>query len=134
VPSHHPWGVIARIAGHEQVDASVDMIEQFGRTAAGDEELQSLFPAVGTEIDAVVQQVRRWSAPASVRLSIRPGDLKSFGWPCDFCGRRAVLSRGGNDGPGSHTVIAHRACLADRIGPGSSGERARARTIGRLTS
>ena len=142
VLSHHPWGVIARIAGHEQVGASVDMIEQFGRTVSGDEELESLFPAVGTEIDAVVQQVRRWSPPAWVRLSVRPEDLESFGRPCDFCGRRAVLSAGGdglvldvrsNDGPGSHTVIAHRACLADRIGPGSPGERARARTVGRRT-
>ncbi len=143
VLSHHPWGLIAQMIGHEQVGASVDMIEQFGRTTAGDEELKSLFPAVGTEIDAVVEQVRRRSTPAWVRLSIRPGDLASFSRRCDFCGEHAVLSPGGdglvldvrsNDGPGSHTIIAHRACLADRIGPGSAGERARALTIGRRTT
>lgn len=143
VLSHHPWGLAARIIGHEQVGASVDMIAQFGRTTAGPEELRSLFPAVGTEIDAVVQEVRRWSPPAWVRLSIRPADLDSFSRPCDFCDQHAVLSVGGdglvldvrsNDGPGSHTVIAHRTCLADHIGPGSTGERARALTIGRRTT
>ncbi|MFJ7219406.1 hypothetical protein [Amycolatopsis sp. NPDC098790] len=143
VLSHHPWGVIAQIADYDQVGASVDMIEQFSRTTVGDEELRSLFPAVGTEIDAVVEQVRRWSPPAWVRLSIRPKDLESFGWPCDFCGRRAVLSAGGdglvmdvrsNDGPGSHTVIAHRTCLADRVDPGRIGERARALAVGRRST
>lgn len=74
VLSHHPWGVIARIAGHEQVGASVDMIGLVGRTTTGDEELRALFPAVGTEIDAVVQQVRRSHPPAWVRLSIRPAN------------------------------------------------------------
>lgn len=44
VLSHHPWGVIARIVGHEQVGASVDMIEQFGRTITGEEELLAMFP------------------------------------------------------------------------------------------
>lgn len=130
VLSHQPWGLAARIIGHEQVGASVDMIEQFGRTTAGREELRALFPAVGTEIDAVVQQVRRSSPPAWVRLSIRPADLESFSWPCDFCDQRTVLSAGGdglvldvrsNDGPGSHTVIAHRTCFADRISPSNAG-------------
>lgn len=140
VLSHHVWGVLVEIIGYEHVGASVDMIAQFGATTTGYEELRALFPAVGTEIDAVVEYVRRWFPPAWVRLSIRPADLESFGWPCDFCGQRAVLSAGGdglvldvrsNDGPGSHTVIAHRTCLADRIRPGSAGERARALRIGR---
>lgn len=140
VLSHHPWGLIAKIAGHEQVGASVDMVEQFGRTTAGDEELRSLFPPVGAEFDAVVEMVRRWSPPAWVRLSIRPADLASFSRTCDFCGQRTVLSEGGdglvldvrsNDGPGSHTVLTHRTCLADRIEPENIGERARALTIGR---
>lgn len=142
VLSHHPWGLIARITGHEQVGASVDMIEQFGQTTTGDEELRALFPPVGTEIDAVVEQVRRWAAPAWVRLSLRPADLESFRWPCYFCGHHAILSAGGdglvldvrsNDGPGSHTVVVHRSCLADRIRPDNLGERARALTIGRRT-
>ncbi|MEV5713068.1 hypothetical protein AB0L41_04185 [Amycolatopsis mediterranei] len=143
VISHHPWGLIARIAGHEQVGASVDMIEQFGRTTAGDAELRSLFPPVGAEFDAVVELVRRWSPPAWVRLSVRPADLESFSRMCDFCGQRTVLSEGGdglvldvrsNDGPGSHTVLVHRTCLADRIEPQNTGERARALTIGRRVS
>jgi hypothetical protein len=139
VLSHHPWGLTAEMLGYEQVGASVDMIAQFG-AATGDQELRALFPAVGTEIDAVVEEVRRWFPPTWVRLSIRPTDLESFSWPCDFCGQRAILSAGGDglvldvrspDGPGSHTVIAHRTCLADRIRPESAGERARALTIGR---
>ena len=31
----------------------------------------------------------------------------------------------------SHTVIAHRQCLADRIHPDNPGERARAMSVGR---
>lgn len=137
--SHHPWGVLAEIIGHEGIGASVDMIEQFGRTTTGDEELLALFPPVGAEFDAVVEQVRRYTAPAWVRLSIRPRDLVSFRWSCDFCEQLTTLSPGGdglvldvrsNDGPGSHTVIAHRTCLADRITP-DGGERARALSVGR---
>ena len=69
-----------------------------------------------------------------VRLSIRPQDLESLtGW-CDFCRQPVTLSPGGgglvlevrsNDGPGSHQVISHRGCLADRLHPLQSGERAR---------
>ncbi|MBB5855671.1 hypothetical protein ACFQ05_35830 [Amycolatopsis umgeniensis] len=140
VLSHHPWGVIVRLAGYERVGASIDMVEQFGRTTSGHEELRALFPEVGTEIAAVVEQVRRWNSPAWVRLSIRPRDLESFRWPCAFCGDPAVLSAGGdglvldvrsNDGPGSHTVVAHRGCLADRIRPEEVGERSRAMEVGR---
>jgi hypothetical protein len=140
VLSHHPWGFIARIAGHEQVGASVDMIAQFGRTTESHEELAAMYPPVGAEVDTVVQQVRRYYPPAWVRLSIRPADLESFHWPCDFCGRHTVLSEGGdglvldvrsNDGAGSHTVIAHRQCLADRIRPDNPGERDRAMSVGR---
>jgi hypothetical protein len=138
VLSHQRWGVLARIVGHERVGASVDLIEQFGRTATTDEELRALFPPVGAEIDAVVEQVRRFAPPAGVRLSIRPDDLVSFRRPCGFCGEPAVLSPGGdglvldvrsNTGPGSHTVIAHRDCLAARIAF-DDGERGRARALG----
>ena len=140
VLSHHPWGVIAEIVGHEHVGASVDMIEQFGRVAASDDELLAMYPPIGARVDAVVQQVQRWHPPAWVRLSIRPADLESFTWPCGFCGRPTTLSPGGdglvldvrsNDGPGSHTVISHRTCLADRIHPQDTGERARALQIGK---
>jgi hypothetical protein len=138
VLSHHPWGVVVRIPGHE-VGASIDMIEQFGRTTADHEELLARYPPVGAEVSAVVEQVRRFSPPAWVRLSIRPDDLESFRRPCGFCGEHAVLSAGGdglvldvrsNEGPGSHTVIAHRGCLADRIRPEDTGERARAMKVG----
>ena len=143
VLSHEPWGVLARIVGHEQVGASVDMIEQFGRTTTGNEELLALFPPVGAEIDAVVDQVRRWHPPAWVRLTIRPADLECFRRRCDFCGEQTVLSAGGdglvldsrsNDGPGSHTVLSHRTCLADRLAPDNLGERARAMKIGQATT
>lgn len=140
VVSQHPWGVIVRIVGHEDVGASIDMMEQFGHTITDDQEFRALFPAIGTEIDAIVEQARRFSPPAGVRLSIRPVDLESLRRPCDFCGLPAVLSAGGdglvldyrsNDGPGSGTLVVHRACLADRIRPDNIGERARAMRLGR---
>lgn len=92
VLSHQPWGLLAEIVGYEDVGASVDMIEQFGGTARTDAELEALYPLVGIEIDAVVEQVRRWHPPVWVRLSIRPEDLKSFRRTCDFCGELATLS------------------------------------------
>ena len=137
--SHEAWGVPAQIIGHEHVGASVDMIEQFGR-ALDEQELEAIYPPVGTIIDAVVEQVRRMDPPAWVRLSIRPRDLKLFRWPCGFCGELVTLSPGGgglildvrsNDGPGSHTVISHRECLADRLHPDEAGERARALKVGK---
>jgi hypothetical protein len=140
VLSHHPWGVMARIVSHERVGASVDIIAQFSETTNTHAELLAMFPPIGTEIDAVVQEVRRWHSPAWARLSIRPADLESFRWPCDFCGHHTNLSAGGdglvldsrsNDGPGSHTVISHRDCLADRLRPETSLEGARALAVGR---
>jgi hypothetical protein len=141
VLSHQPWGVIAELAGHEQVGASIDIIQQFGAAIRDDGELAKMYPPVGAEIDAVVEQVRRYHPPAWIRLTIRPADLESFRWPCDFCGQRTILSRGGdglvldvrsNDGPGSTTVIVHRECLADRIVAENTGERARVRQLGEL--
>jgi hypothetical protein len=139
--SHHPWGVIVEIVGHEGVGASIDMIEQFGRTVGDYAELKAQYPPVGAEVDAVVEAVRRFfPPPAWVRLSIRSADLTSFRRTCDFCGQQTVLSTGGdglvldirsNDGPGSTTVIAHRTCLADRIRPENTGERARALKLGK---
>ncbi|MFC0597554.1 hypothetical protein [Streptomyces palmae] len=92
-------------------------------------------------IDAVIEHINRWHPPVSVRLSIRPADLESLVWSCDFCGERTTLSPGGDalvldsrssDGPGSHTIISHRHCLAERIRPENAGERARARNIGKM--
>ncbi|GAB1641323.1 hypothetical protein KRMM14A1259_17460 [Krasilnikovia sp. MM14-A1259] len=100
-----------------RVGASIDVIAQFGSTVHDDAALQALCPEIGAELDAVVQEVRRWTDPAWARLSIRPEDLKEFRWPCDFCDEVAVLSPGGdglvldvrsNDGAGSTTVISHR--------------------------
>ena len=91
--SRHPWGVIV---GYERVGASIDMIEQFGRTAGSEAALDAMDPAIGSEIDAVVERVRRWYPPAWVRLSIRPADLESLAGPCDFCGERMILSARGD--------------------------------------
>jgi hypothetical protein len=142
VLSHHPWGVIVEIVGYENVglSASIDMIEQFSRTTSGHDELLALFPPIDSRIDAVIEQIRRWHPPVSVRLSIRPADLESLALSCDFCGERSTLSPGGdalvldsrsNDGSGSHTLISHRHCLAKRIRPENSGERARAMKVGK---
>lgn len=142
VLSHHPWGVIVVIFGHEDlsISASIDMIELFGRSTRNHDALLRLYPPVGSEVDAVIQQIHRWNPPVSVRLSIRPDDLESLKWRCDFCGEWATVSSGGdalildvrsNDGPGSHTVVSHRTCLAERIYPQNAGERARALKIGK---
>src|ERR1700733_8136788 len=81
-------------------------------------------------VDAVVEQVRRYHPPAWVRLSIRPRDLELFTWPCDLGREPVTLDPGGGglildvrsrDGPGSHTVISHRQCLADRLHPDNGG-------------
>ena len=63
--------VVGEDGCHEQVCASVDMIEQFGRTTVGDE-LQSLFPAVGTEIGrpAAMGAGARQPLP---RFAVQPG-------------------------------------------------------------
>ncbi|MFE1292426.1 hypothetical protein [Streptomyces sp. NPDC058751] len=143
VLSHHPWGVVVEIVGYENagLSASIDMIQQFSRTTSSHAELLALFPPVGSQIDAVIEQIQCWRPPVSVRLSIRPADLESLAWRCDFCGERITLSPGGdalvldsrsNDGPGSHTVISHRQCLAERIHPENAGERARAWEIGKM--
>jgi hypothetical protein len=143
VLSHHPWGVIVEIAGYENVglSASIDMIQQFSRTTSSHDELLELFPAIGSQLEAVIEQIHRWHPPVSVRLSIRPDDLESLSWRCDFCGEPITVSPGGDalildsrstDGPGSHTIISHRHCLADRIRPENRGERARALKIGKM--
>lgn len=98
-----------------------------------------LTPAVGAEIDAVVVEVSRWDPPVGVRLSIHPDDLEPFQRRCDFCSERTTLSPGGdgvvldvrsNDGPGSHSIISHRACLTDSLHP-TSLERRRVASVGR---
>jgi hypothetical protein len=142
VLSHHPWGLLVEIAGHEDagLSVSIDMIQQFARATSSHDELLARFPPIGSQIDAVIEQIRRWHPPVSVRLSIRPADLESLTSLCDFCGEQTTVSPGGdalvldarsNDGPGSHTVITHRHCLADRIRPENTGERARALRIGK---
>jgi hypothetical protein len=119
-----PWGVFAKIIGYEHFAASIDILAQFG--GRPNREVEAMFPSVGAEIDAVVIFVQRWDGPTRVRLSIRPGDLESLGGWCDFCREPVTLSPGGgclvlevrsNDGPGSHQIISHRECLADRLHP-----------------
>ncbi|MEO3765575.1 hypothetical protein [Streptomyces sp. B8F3] len=135
--------MIVEIIGYENAgfSASIDMIQQFSRTTSSHDELLALFPPVGSQIDAVIEQINRWHPPVSVRLSIRPAALESLDWPCDFCGEWLTLNPGGdalvldsrsNDGPGSHTLISHRHCLAERIRPENGGERARAWKIGKM--
>ncbi|MFE5598425.1 hypothetical protein ACFQ8O_04440 [Streptomyces coelicoflavus] len=143
VLSHHPWGVLVEIIGYENagLSVSIDMIQQFSTTEGSYDELLALFPPVGTQIDAVIEQIHRWRPPVSVRLTIRPADLEALVWSCDFCGEPITLGPGGNalvldsrssDGPGSHTLISHRRCLAERIRPENGGERARALQVGKM--
>ncbi|MFE2975677.1 hypothetical protein [Streptomyces sp. NPDC059258] len=140
--SHQPWGVIVEIIGYENIglSVSIDMIQQFSRPTLPYDELLALFPPVGSRVDAVIEQISRWTPPVSVRLSIRPADLESLTWRCDFCGDPITLGPGGDalvldsrshDGPGSHTIVSHRHCLAERIRPENGGERARAWKVGK---
>jgi hypothetical protein len=70
--------VLAEIIDYEHLGASVDLIEQFGAELRGGADLDAMCPPVGTVVDAVVEQVRRYHPPAWVRLSIRPRDLEVF--------------------------------------------------------
>jgi hypothetical protein len=56
-------GIRVQIIEHEHVSASADLNGQFGATVRP-AEMPALLPPVGAEIDAVVQQVRRWHSPA----------------------------------------------------------------------
>ncbi|MFK0146859.1 hypothetical protein ACIQUZ_17435 [Streptomyces griseus] len=142
VLAHHPWGVTVALDGYEnaRLSASIDMIVQFSSSTRTHDELLALFPPVGSRVDAVIEWITRWHAPVSVRLSLRPDDLEALVGRCDFCGEPLTLGPGGealvldsrsHDGPGSHTVVCHRRCLAERISPENGGERARALTIGK---
>ncbi|MEV0678730.1 redox-sensitive transcriptional activator SoxR [Actinosynnema sp. NPDC050436] len=124
VLEHQPWGALVRIVGHEEVGASVDAADP---------------PEVGREVDAVVDRISRLTPPAWVRLSLDPADFAAFRRPCSFCGLPTTLSAGGDglvldvrslDGPGGHTVLAHRTCLAERV---ADDDRARALAVGRPT-
>ncbi|GAA3737713.1 hypothetical protein HDA32_005396 [Spinactinospora alkalitolerans] len=137
VIDHQPWGIFVRIVDPEGVIASVDasaMDSPSGSFIALPEER----PSVGTEVTAVVQEVRRWTPPGHVRLSLRAKDLEEFRWRCDLCMTPTTLSLGGDgvamdvksaEAPGSHTIVAHRACLLDVLHP-ESLERARVTAVG----
>ncbi|GAA2875971.1 hypothetical protein GCM10010517_37020 [Streptosporangium fragile] len=75
VTGHESWGVMVMILHHEEIGASVDAAaidSPSGSTRALLEE----YPAVGSELVAVIQQVRRGYPPIWVRLTIRAQDLK----------------------------------------------------------
>ncbi|MFF0312895.1 hypothetical protein ACFYSC_36195 [Streptosporangium sp. NPDC004379] len=138
VIAHQPWGVSMVIPGHEDIGASIDAAV-IDSPSGNPRALPEEYPRVGTEVDAIVQQLRRYTSPAWARLSLRSQDLECFRWGCDFCGTPAVLSPGGDgvtmdvrsaDGPGGTAVIAHRECLAIRLHTRSL-EPVRIRSVGR---
>jgi hypothetical protein len=136
---HEPWGVMAKVLGHEAVGASVDggfIDSPSGLWRAMPEE----YPPVGEEVDAVVQEIRRYHPPVWIRLTMRAADLHEFSWPCGCCGQLTILSPGGDgvtvdvrssEGPGCASFAAHRSCLADRLNPDFNGDRARVSAVGR---
>ncbi|MGW2143525.1 hypothetical protein ACWCOT_04380 [Nonomuraea bangladeshensis] len=77
VTQQRPWGVMVEILGHEGIGASIDGAAIDSSSGAGRAWLGE-YPAVGMEMDAVVQEIRRWSPLAWVRLTIRSQDLNSF--------------------------------------------------------
>ncbi|WP_229811808.1 hypothetical protein [Streptosporangium pseudovulgare] len=136
--AHQPWGVSVVIPGHEGIGASVDAAV-IDSPSGNPRALPEEYPPVGAEVDAVVQQLRRYTSPAWARLSLRSQDLECFQWGCDFCDTPVVLSPGGDgvtldvrsaDGPGSTAIVAHRECLAIRLHTRSL-EPARIRSVGR---
>ncbi|MER5319223.1 hypothetical protein [Streptosporangium roseum] len=138
VTTHQPWGISVVISGHEDIGASVDAAV-IDSPSGNPRALPEEYPPVDAEVDAVVQQLRRYTSPAWARLSLRSQDLKCFQWGCDFCGTPVALSPGGDgvtmdvrsaDGPGSTAVVAHRECLAIRLHT-QSLEPARIRSVGR---
>lgn len=139
IVSHEVWGVIAQVLGHEDVGASADgaYIDSPSGSARA---LPHEYPAVGAEVDAVVQEIDRYGPPLWLRLNLRREDRRRFRWPCGFCAEPAVLSPGGDgvsidvrstDGPGCASFVAHRSCLAERLDPGFRGDRARVAGVGR---
>ncbi|MBG0827643.1 hypothetical protein HS041_07685 [Planomonospora sp. ID67723] len=138
VTGHEPWGVMALISGHEGIGASIDaaMIDS---PSGSSRALPHEYPGVGSEVNAVVQEVSRYSPPVWVRLTMRSEDLACFQRRCDFCGTLTVLSPGGDgvvmdvrsaDGPGSTAIVSHRECLATQLHPHSL-EPSRVRSVGR---
>ncbi|MDT0305243.1 hypothetical protein [Streptomonospora wellingtoniae] len=138
VIDHQPWGMSARIIGHEDVNASIDAAaidSPSGSPIALPEER----PIRGAVVTAVVQQIRGGASSSGyVRLTLRANDLAEFQWHCDFCMTPTTLSPGGDgvvmtvrsaEGPGGQTVTTHRACLVDALHP-ESVERARVTRVG----
>lgn len=124
VTGREPWGVFVRVVGsgaYASIDAaSID--SPAGSPIALPEER----PEVGDEVTAVVQQVRWWGPPQTVRLSLRAAALAEFRWPCDVCGTDTTLSPGGDgvvmalrgiDVPQDDTVITHGECLRGALHP-----------------
>ena len=144
ITAHARWGLGGTIVDRDDASASIDMIARFGRTHSGDD-LYALFPPVGSEVDAVVEEVGSWHPagagirPGRIRLRLLLDPLETFEWPCDFCGQPTILGTAGdgltmavmtNDGPETFTVVTHRTCLAGSIRPEAAGQQARALQIG----
>ncbi|WP_181874444.1 hypothetical protein [Marinitenerispora sediminis] len=138
ITGHEPWGVLAEVLGSPDTGASVDA-GRIDSPSGSPRALPEEYPVLGSEVDAVVEAVRRWSPPAWVRLTLRAADLREFRWGCDLCGASAVLSPGGDgvvldarsaEGPGATSLVVHRSCLVDRLHP-TSLEGPRVRLLGR---
>lgn len=139
VTSHEPWGVMATVHGHEDVGASVDgaLIDS---PCGSPRALPHEYPSVGTQMNAVIQEISRFHPPMWLRLTLRAADLLEFRTLCALCGLATVLSPGGDgvtldvrstDGPGATSFAAHRECLIERLHPRAVGEPARVASLGR---
>jgi hypothetical protein len=138
VTGHAPWGIDVIVAEEPDVGASIDagLIDS---PSGSPRALPGEYPPIGTDVDAVVTNIRRYYPPVWVRLSIRATDLGAFSLPCGFCGRTTVISPGGDgismdvrsaDGPSSTWFPAHRRCVIERLHPNWPGEPERVATVG----
>lgn len=139
IKSHERWGVMVEVLGHEDVGASADAA-YIDSPSGSSRALPQEYPATGHEMDAVIQEIDRYTPPLWLRITLREADLRTLRWPCGFCAQPTVVSPGGDgvsinvrsaDGPGCASFVAHRSCLVECLDSRFGGERARVARVGR---
>jgi hypothetical protein len=140
VTSHEPYGVMVTVLGHETVGASVDAI-MIDSPSGAPMAIRDEYPPVDAELEAVVSEVRAYTPPAWIRITLRRIDLDTYRKRCGFCGETTALNAGGDgvsievrsaEGPGAASIVAHRRCLIERLDPTEVGTAAQVDRIGQV--
>jgi hypothetical protein len=77
ITSHERWGVMARVVAHEDWGASADAA-YIDSPSGSPRALPHEYPAVETEVAAVIQRIDRYHPPFWLRLTLREADLRTF--------------------------------------------------------